>query len=74
MSVREGDMVVTPGGKIGLLVEHRPKKPIGFGVQFVNNGDLRWFQSRELRRATLEEIEASPLRGVGCNQANETTG
>ena len=67
MSITEGDMVITAGGKIGLLVGFtRDGKA---AVRFVNNGPLHGYDPTSLRPASLPEIEASPLAGVGCNQA-----
>lgn len=73
MSIQVGDIVVTRRGDLGLLVRLRPDLKFGASVQFVNNGPLRHYVPSSLRRATLGEIEVSPLAGVGCNQATEDT-
>lgn len=67
-----GDMVTTPSGRIGLLMGFSPTGRTA--VQFANNGPWHYFTPARLRRATRDEIEASPLAGVGCNQADEWPG
>ena len=68
MSVTKGDMVITPSGGIGLLLGFTPWGRAA--VQFVHNGRCTYYGNAELRPATVAEIEASGLAGVGCNQAN----
>ena len=66
----EGDMVITPGFLIGLISHFTPLKGCA-AVQFVQNGKPTYYKPAHLRRATLEEIDNSELRGVGCNQSQE---
>lgn len=67
-SLKEGDMVVCPDGYVGLLTVLRAIGPSS--VQLRQNVwiCLSW---AVLRRATMAEITAAGLHGVGCNQGLE---
>lgn len=65
-----GDMVVTPSLRVGMLHEVSIQ-PFGCVVAFGTDGPIEHFSWRDLRRATMGEIIAAGLRGVGCNQARE---
>lgn len=65
--IAEGDMVVTPSGKVGLLTElHFTDR--GAAVMFTSGGQLVGYNWKNLRSATMKEIIAAGLDGVGCNQ------
>ncbi len=59
--------LVTPSGKVGLLVQLACTPERGAKVQFVSNGPWSSYHWRNLRRATAAEITAAGLDGVGCN-------
>lgn len=67
--MRNGDMVVCENGRIGLLTELRVM--LDSTVQFGADGPIGHYHYRALRRATMDEILAAGLEGVGCNQAHE---
>lgn len=67
-AIKTGDMVVVPDGSIGLLM-HLNLTSKGAAVIFGNNGSPSYFNWQSLRRATMAEIKAAGLHGVGCNQA-----
>ena len=68
IGIRVGDMVVCPGNRVGLLIELDIVSKLGAKVIFANGGPLIGFNWRSLRPATLLEISAAGLDGVGCNQ------
>jgi hypothetical protein len=59
-------MVRTRNRRIGLCVGTDGLKA---KVCFVQNGRISTFWKGNLIRATREQVEASHLKGVGCNQA-----
>ncbi len=66
---REGHMVVTTYGTVGMLVDRSPN---GWAyVRFGNNTPLRRYRLGLLRVASMEEITAAGLHGVGCLQGEE---
>lgn len=64
--VIKGDTVVTRDKRIGLITGFSPRGRAE--VEFAQGRPVR-FLTINLRRATIEEVEASPLNGVGCNQS-----
>ncbi len=64
-----GDMVITPKGLIGLLSHVTPAGMAA--IRFGQNVQLHYHKAHLVRRATRAEVDASSLRGVGCNQAND---
>ncbi len=50
------DMVVVPGGDVGMLMELNISSAPSL-VMFVNNGPRHKFRWRDLRRATRAEVE-----------------
>ena len=62
----EGDMVVCPNGRVGLLAELRTE-PYRCAVQFGADGSIVLYAWRSLRRATGKEIVLAGLLGVGCS-------
>jgi hypothetical protein len=70
--VRPGDMVITTRGRMGLLSRLTPDR-VRDAVVVVYDaaGTRRSYRSHTLRRATVAEIKAAGLWGVGCNQGDE---
>jgi hypothetical protein len=64
-----GDMVVTGSGSVGLL-SHVTSSGMA-AIRFGNNAPTRCYKLHSIRRATFDEIQASPLKGVGCNQSDK---
>jgi hypothetical protein len=70
-TVRPGDMVVTTRGRMGVLWRMRPGNTRDAAVVYDASGTHRSYRSRSLRRATVAEIKAAELWGVGCAAASD---
>lgn len=68
-SLRDGDMVHTPDGRMGVIVDMSIRLTV---VTFGADGPFGYYPWRALRRASMDEIRRTGLYGVGCNQAEET--
>lgn len=68
MSIKCGDMVVVPGGRLGLVVEIGVTNTI---VTHGASGPLSEHSWRVLRRATEAEVVSAGLDGVGHNIYSE---
>jgi len=65
--IAEGDMVICPDGRVGLLAELRIE-PHRCAVQFGAAGPTGRYLWRCLQRATGEDIVEAGLLGVGCTE------
>jgi hypothetical protein len=70
-SVRPGDMIITTRGRMGVLSRLTPDRVRDATVVYDASGTHRSYRSHTLRRATVAEIKAAGLWGVGCNQGDE---